>query len=137
MNVGIVEYENSILSLVVNYRYVDTCDIDKTKEDIKAEIIPLKIVSGGDSNLLFYEKDSDLVRILLNSYQEETGDYESKPMTIGGGTYARNTVNSVAFGMGFPYEEELAHQINEVLSVESLEKGLAIYLEALNLLGEL
>ena len=43
----------------------------------------------------------------------------------------------VAFGMGFPDEEELAHQINEVLSVESLEKGLAIYLEALNLLGDL
>ena len=58
-------------------------------------------------------------------------------MTIGGGTYARNTINSVAFGMCFPYEEELAHQVNEVLSIDTLEKGLAIYLEALHSLDNL
>jgi acetylornithine deacetylase/succinyl-diaminopimelate desuccinylase-like protein len=39
--------------------------------------------------------------------------------------------------MCFPNEEELAHQVNEVLSVDSLETGLAIYLEAIHLLGGL
>jgi len=73
----------------------------------------------------------------MKAYQDITKDYDSKPMTIGGGTYARNTINSVAFGMCFPNEEELAHQINEVLSVESLEKGLAVYLKAIHLLGAL
>ena len=135
MNVGIVEYENSILSLVVNYRYVDTCDIDKTKEDIKAEIIPLKIVSGGDSNLLFYEKDSDLVRILLNSYQEETGDYESKPMAIGGGTYAKACDNIIAFGSEFPGWNSKMHSIGEGMKKEHLFKAMAIYARAIIELG--
>ena len=90
-----------------------------------------------DSKPLYVDPNSPFIKTLLKAYQDITEDYDSKPMTIGGGTYARNTINSVAFGMCFPYEEELAHQVNEVLSLYSLEKGLAIYLEAIHLLGDL
>ena len=136
MNLGLGNYENGHYSFTINIRY----PIDTTGENV-LNILNSKVLDEGklisDSKPLYVDPNSDFIKVLLKSYQDISKDYESKPMTIGGGTYARNTINSVAFGMGFPNEEELAHQVNEVLSIESLEKGIAIYLEALNLLGDL
>lgn len=136
MNLGLGKYENSNYSFTINIRY----PIDTTGEKVLNELNS-KILDRGelisDSNPLYVDPNSEFIKKLLKAYQDITQDYDSKPMTIGGGTYARNTVNSVAYGMCFPNEEELAHQINEVLSIDSLEKGLAIYLEALHLLGDL
>lgn len=136
MNLGLGKYENSNYSFTINIRY----PIDTTGENV-SNILNSKILDEGilisDSKPLYVDPNSKFIKTLLKAYQDISKDYKSRPMTIGGGTYARNTINSVAFGMCFPDEEELAHQINEVLSVESLEKGLAIYLEALHLLGGL
>ena len=135
MNVGIIEYENSNLSLVINYRYVDTCNIDKTKENIALAISPLKIITGGDSHLLFYEKTSTLVKTLLESYQEETGDYISKPMAIGGGTYAKEANNIIAFGSEFPGWNSNMHSIGESVKKSDLFKAASVYLRATLALG--
>jgi len=136
MNLGLGKYENSNYSFTINIRY----PIDVTGEDV-LEKLNAKILDKGilisDSKPLYVDPNSNFIKTLLKAYQDISGDYDTKPMTIGGGTYARNTINSVAFGMCFPDEEELAHQINEVLSIDSLEKGLAIYLKALHLLGDL
>jgi succinyl-diaminopimelate desuccinylase len=135
MNVGIIEYENSNLNLVINYRYVDTCDINKTKENIALAISPLKIITGGDSHLLFYEKTSTLVKTLLESYQEETGDYISKPMAIGGGTYAKEANNIIAFGSEFPGWNSNMHSIGESVKKSDLFKAASVYLRATLALG--
>ncbi len=136
MNLGLGSYSNNQYSFTLNIRY----PIDISGEEVKAKL-DSKILDEGelisDSKPLFVDPNSEFIKVLLKAYQDISGDYETKPMTIGGGTYARNTINSVAFGMTFPNEEELAHQVNEVLSIETLEKGLAIYLEAIHLLGDL
>ena len=136
MNVGIIKYDGKTLSVVINYRYVDTCDINETKLKIKNKIAPLKIVSGGDSPLLFYEKDSDLVRILLDSYQKETNDYESKIMAIGGGTYAKEADNIIAFGAEFPGWNSNMHSIGEGMKKEHLFKAMSVYARAIIELGK-
>jgi succinyl-diaminopimelate desuccinylase len=46
----------------------------------------------------------------MEAYQSETGDYVSKPLAIGGGTYARDSKNSVAFGMQFPGIDSKMHE---------------------------
>ena len=61
----------------------------------------------------------------------ETGDYNTAAFAIGGATYARGIPNAVAFGPLFPYEEELAHEANEFISIESLEKMTLIFIKAL------
>lgn len=137
MNVGIIEYKDGLLSLVINYRYVDTCDIKETKIKIANKLKPLEIVSGGDSHLLFYEKSSDLVQVLLRSYQEETGDYTSKPMAIGGGTYAKEANNIIAFGAEFPGWNSKMHSIGEGMKKEHLFKAMSVYLRAIVELGKL
>ena len=56
--------------------------------------------------------------------------------TVGGGTYASILDKAVAYGMLFPGEEELAHQKDEYISIESLLKGILIYIDAMLALGE-
>ncbi|MGC9365502.1 MAG: Sapep family Mn(2+)-dependent dipeptidase [bacterium] len=70
---------------------------------------------------LHVDRDSVLVKSLLNTYREITGDH-SPPLAIGGGTYARAFKNTVAFGSSFPGQPKLAHQKNEFIKIENLIK---------------
>jgi len=67
----------------------------------------------------------------MKVYREETGDENSEPITIGGGTYARAMSNAVAFGPLFPGQEELAHQKDECIAIDDLIKITKIYAKAL------
>ena len=73
---------------------------------------------------------------LYNAYVTNTQDFENKPFTVGGGTYASTLKKAVAYGMGFPGEIELAHQPDECLDIDSLMKGVKIYLDAILAIGE-
>ena len=81
---------------------------------------------------LYVPKDAPLIRKLMQAYQEVTGDMDHDAFSIGGATYARSIPNAVSFGPLFPYETELAHQANECLSLDSLEKMTRIYILALD-----
>lgn len=75
--------------------------------------------------------DSPLVKALMESYQEVTGDLKSVPISSGGATYARAMDNCVAFGAAFPDTEETEHQPNEFASLEDLKKAMKIYSNAI------
>ena len=80
--------------------------------------------------------DSALVKSLLAAYEEETG-LEGKPMSTGGGTYAKVLKQGVAFGALFPDEEDLAHQADEYETIDRLMLAMKIYANALiRLAGE-
>ena len=81
---------------------------------------------------VYHKKDSSLIRCLMSAYQEVTGDMDTEPMAIGGATYARALPNAVAFGPLFPYEEELAHEANEFLSIDSFQKMTEIFVKGLH-----
>ena len=67
----------------------------------------------------------------MSVYQEKTGDYEAKPITIGGGTYARSMPNAVAFGALFPGAVDTMHQKDEYIEIEDLVKMTDIFAEAI------
>ena len=80
---------------------------------------------------LFYDIESPLVKSLLEAYQEVTGDYETQPMTMGGGTYAKGIDNTIAFGCAFPGRDYHIHDANEWVPVEDLLKQVEIYVTAI------
>ena len=98
---------------------------------------PSKVKILGEAPLLYYPTDSVLVSTLLKSYQDETGDLESKPLAIGGGTYAKEADNVVAFGMQFPGWESNMHSPGEAVKKEDLFKGMAVYARAIMYLGDI
>jgi succinyl-diaminopimelate desuccinylase len=79
----------------------------------------------------YVSKDSPLVKTLLHAYQTVTGDTISKPITIGGGTYARMFPNAVAFGAMFPGRDDVAHRVDEYMLLEDLYLAIEIYIQAL------
>ena len=73
----------------------------------------------------------------MKAYKSETHDFFAKPITIGGGTYAKHCENTVAFGALFPGRESVMHQPNEFMPVEDIVKSAQIYAKAIYLLGKL
>lgn len=136
LNVGIIDYQDKEFRMVVNFRYVDTCDADDLIFNIKEKSKPFKAEVISASKLLYYPKESVLVQTLLNAYQEETGDTKSKPMAIGGGTYAKEANNVVAFGMEFPGWNSNMHSPGEQVRKSDLFKSISIYAKAIVDLGK-
>ncbi|AXF95614.1 hypothetical protein [Spiroplasma phoeniceum] len=51
-----------------------------------------------------------------------TGDTHTKPVAIGGGTYAKAMPNCVAFGAEFDINESTMHSYNEYVKLDDLKK---------------
>ena len=136
LNVGIISYERQEFSMIVNFRHVDTCNPDTLMENVKKASSPFKVNVLGISPLLFFPRDSILVSTLLRVYQEEYHDYETKPLAIGGGTYAKEADNVVAFGMQLPDWDAKMHSPGEQLRKVDLIKGMEVYAHAIIELGK-
>ena len=102
LNVGLFSYENNKLEMVVNFRHVETVTAEQMMKNIIEASKPFEVINGGFSPVLYYPKDHPLIKTLLRVYQEETGDYETPIIASGGGTYAKEADNIVAFGMEYP-----------------------------------
>lgn len=137
-NVGKININSEAGRLVINVRYPVTAK----EEDVYSSIMPILnkhnfgVIRLKNQAPIYFPEDYPMVEILMGVYREQTGDVESKPIIIGGGTYARATENIVAFGATFPGEEEVAHKKNEYIAIDSLMKATKIYAEAIYKLSQ-
>ena len=134
--VGFVKLHNGELYISINFRYVDTVTEQEMIEAFVKNSTPFNIEVTSTSPLLFYPRDSLLIKTLMKAYQEESGDYETQPMTSGGGTYAKEADNVVAFGMELPGWDSLMHAPGERVQRSNLVKSMAIYARAIKELGD-
>lgn len=134
--VGLISYEKGHLKFSINFRYPEVVKSSEYKDKFDA-YFGTKSKMGEESHVLFFDPESKLVKTLMQAYQEETGDKKSKPITIGGGTYAKHCENTVAFGALFPGRESVMHQPDEYMPEEDIYKSALIYARAIELLGNL
>ena len=132
-NTGMIELDKGSVRLTINIRYPVTLDDAQVYEGIARTTAPydLGIIKGKHQEPIYIPADDPLVTTLMDIYRRHTGDTESQPLVIGGGTYARAMDNIVAFGARFPGKPELEHQKNEKLSIDSLVLMAKIYAEAI------
>ena len=64
--------------------------------------------------------DTELVSTLMDVYVELSGDKEAKPLSIGGGTYAREFKNAVAVGVTQPGRPDKCHVANECILLSEM-----------------
>lgn len=91
----------------------------------------MRTILMSESRPLLFNPDSPLVTTLLKAYQEVTKDYESQIMTIGGGTYAKECRNTIAFGSAFPHRDDKIHDANESIHLSDFEQSISIYATAI------
>jgi succinyl-diaminopimelate desuccinylase len=134
-NLGILKTtDRSTVKLTYNVRYPVTWNIGELLEALRParEAHGWALAEHHDQPPLYVPLDMEPVATLLRVYQEETGDLESKPGTMGGGTYARATPNAVAFGAAFANGSDgPAHEPDERIAVDSLVRAAKIYAHAL------
>ena len=132
LNAGLISFGENGGEIQVSMRYSVTYSFEE-KMTVAQGVVPTKGFSLDvvDNDTPHYvPEDDELVATLLQIYRSSTGDMR-KPLSTGGGTYARVMKKGVAFGMLFPGELELAHQADEFVDIENLVKATAIYAEAI------
>ena len=135
-NMGILRLEDGKWFGTLDFRCPVTADQEQLKEAAFERLDGFEIWVETQKPPHHVPAESELVRSLLAAYEEETGQ-EGKPMSTGGGTYAKVLKQGVAFGALFPDEEDLAHQADEFETVDRLMLAAKIYANALiRLAGE-
>ncbi|WP_022820028.1 dipeptidase PepV [Fusobacterium russii] len=133
LNLGKMTLENNQMEIWIDMRVpvkIKNEDIiSKIKE--RAEAYGYEFVLHSNTQPLYVDRESFLVSTLMNIYQEITGDIQSKPKAIGGGTYAKYAKNAVAFGALLPSQEDRMHQRDEYLEISKIDTLLKIYVEAI------
>ena len=133
LNVGVVDIKEDQAKVLIDIRYPVSGNSDEIVKHIEGAFEGTKtLVEVIDhEGPVFIPENHFLIKKLMSVYSEITGDYDTKPIVIGGGTYARAMKNIVAFGPVFPYEQELAHQKDEYIEINSLIKAAQIYTKAI------
>ncbi|MGX8774699.1 MAG: dipeptidase PepV [Bacillota bacterium] len=132
-NVGMIEMDRKAAKLTINVRYPASL----TGEDVYTGMMKVLdeygygVVKTREQPPINLDAESQLVSTLMRIYRSHTGDNESEPLVIGGGTYARAFENMVAFGARFPGDPELGHKKNEKISIDDMVKLAQIYAEAI------
>ncbi len=138
-NVGMIDWDKKTVKLTINIRYPVTMDDEAVYSGIMGVLdqYGLGIVKGKHEKPIYMPEDAPLINTLMEIYRRHTGDMQSKPLVIGGGTYARAVENTVAFGAKFPEDEDRMHQKNERIPIDHMVKLAEIYAEAVYRLSEL
>lgn len=132
LNIGKTTLKDGVLEVCVDIRcpvhVANQKVIDIIKERVNEK---MEVEVCGNTAPLYVSKDSFLVSTLMNVYKNITGDVESQPIAIGGGTYARTVKNGVAFGALLSSQVDNMHQKNEYLEIDKIDTLLKIYVEAI------
>lgn len=131
-NVGTAALNEKQARFALNLRYPVTRTFEEmmTPFNKRIEGTGLRVENMEHQKPLYFPPEHPLIKTLQKVYTEQTGQ-EAALLAIGGGTYAKEMPNIVAFGPIFPGEPDLDHQPNEYISIEDLLKNAKIYAHAI------
>ena len=133
VNIGLVNYSDDNFSIKINSRLPFNTTSEKMIAQIKETIKDTNVeaILHSSSEGFIIDKESTMIKSLVNAYQEVTKDYKSEPICTAGGTYARAFNNCVAFGPEMEgYGEIIIHQPNERIQIRAIEDIMKIYFKA-------
>lgn len=137
-NVGVMKKVDEKLYFTIDIRFPVTYKEQQIVEAMNERFNKnneLKILAT--SNPLFLNPELPMIKALQKAYVDVTGDYKSKMMVIGGGTYAKGINNCIAFGPEYEGVDNHIHDINEQLIIDELKQNVLIYIQAIKNLNEI
>ncbi len=136
---GKLRTKGGVLEQTLDIRYPVTADPDWLAQRVTSAVqaAGFRMEDMQNSQPLFYPADHPLIRMLNDTCNEVLG-LELKPYVIGGGTYARKLPMAVAYGHLVRSRPRPGgagkgggHQVDECVSIQSLEDLMRVYLRAL------
>lgn len=132
-NVGMIRMDEEELRITVNVRVPVTMNSEHVYEGMAA------LVCGASFHIeermyqppIYFSRDDARIQKLVDIYRKHAGDYETEPLVIGGGTYARQFDNAVAFGAMYPGDPDTMHAKDEYIRIDRLVQTAKIYAETL------
>jgi succinyl-diaminopimelate desuccinylase len=135
---GKVDIDKTEFKLTFNLRIPCTRDPKVDVNDKLQAFFEAKLNSQyqvvGNEDRVFFDLNSDTIKNIMKVYQEVTGDTASKPIAIGGGTFAKSMPNLVAFGAEFDIDNTSMHTNNEFVLIDDLKKMMEIYVKSIAIL---
>ena len=131
-NVAILEYknENNKLVIKINLRVPVTISLDDVQNKYNSLFDNIEVSRLSVQDPLYVEKDSYLVKTLVDIFNKKSNSNAS-PIAIGGGTYARAFDNFISYGMTMPGKKDMCHQVDEFVEIDDLILASKIYAEAI------
>lgn len=132
-NFAVVRIEGGKLKFGVNCRV----PLDSQFKVIEEKVASATSKYGYSYHVLFtsprhyVSPKSELVTKLMSVYKEVTKDTVNGPITIGGGTYAREIGQAVAFGPLVVGREDVCHIANEYLYESDFDLAVEVYFKAI------
>ncbi len=136
-NVGIVNVTEKEAKVTLNVRYPVTKKYEDLIDPLNSALANTGIVIENmvHQKPLYYPESHPLIKTLQKVYTEQTGE-KADLISIGGGTYAKEMNNIVAFGPLFPGDPECIHQPDEYIDIDKLVLNAKIYAHAIYELGK-
>lgn len=118
---------DGVLSGTIDIRYPPSTTLETISSVLKSKFDTIEI----DGNRPHYvNPESDFVKLLIESYEEVTGE-KGYAITMGGGTYVHDTSGGVAFGMSMPGTNNNIHGADEFITTDELIRGIEIFKTAI------
>lgn len=128
MSPDVAEYKNGMLKITTDIRFPATYPLEAVTE--KLDGFGLEYVIDNYQAPLYNDPNGELISTLTAVYNQMTGD-ETKPIAIGGGTYARALKCGCGFGPEMLGDEATIHQANEYVTFAQIERMSEIYYNAI------
>lgn len=133
LNNGVITMRDGVIEGTIDIRFPVTMTVrqvlktmEEHMEDENGVITVHETVEP-----LFFPIDSPLVSCLAGAYADMTGDRDHQPLVIGGGTYAKEIHNTIAFGCAFPGNDYRIHDTDEWVRIDELLLQAEIYVEGI------
>ncbi len=132
-NAGMISADDKEFRLTVNIRVPISMNDEDVFSGMKLETegAGLEIEPKMYQPPLYFSADDERIRKIVGIYRKYSGDQESMPLVIGGGTYARQFENAVAFGAMYPGDPDVMHGADEYIRIDRLVETAKIYAETI------
>ena len=141
LNLGMIslntENNETKIQIVLDSRCPVTFGYDDLVPAIKDPFISngWEVVEESWSDSIYEADDSEIVQKLLGVYRKITGDM-TPAFCIGGGTYAKDIPNILAFGAEKKDDDHCIHGADEFIFLDQMTECAYIYAQAMKVLAE-
>ena len=133
VNVGKVRTMGDQIVFWLDIRYPTVITAQEILERMNQAVAPYgaRVELEYDKKPVYLDREGPLISTLTRAYRQVTGDTQTQPVLMCGGTYAKAMDNIAAFGPALPGREPTEHQKNEHISLEDFLLVCRIYRQAI------